>query len=140
MEALEKLLGLATKHYYTEEAFVRFEIDDFDNAINEVKNELSERYMALPCDADGVPIRPGDCVCGLKGENADARFVTAHCDGTYDVGSRGWQPHYLRHVKPRTVEDVLREFAYKVCDLNVADEAIDEYADKLLEAMGGDAE
>lgn len=46
-------------------------------------------------------------------------------------GQAFYRAKNCRHVKPRIVEDVLREFAYKVCDLNVADEAIAKYAAEL---------
>lgn len=106
----------------------------------DIQDEVDSSYMLLPVDADGVPIKPGDCVRGLEGENADARFVTIHCDGTYDVGSRGWQPHYLQHVNPRTVEDVLTDFANEVARQGhqiglTGHELVMRYADEICELM-----
>lgn len=103
--------------------------------IADVEAEIAERYMELPVDSDGVPIRPDDLM-------ACTAFDTNDFDGkehVMAVGNGFWVdkdgcthiPSETRHVKPRTIEDVLREFAYKVCDLNVADCDIERYAEEL---------
>lgn len=114
--------------------------------------EIERDYMKLPVDADGVPIHVGDevewindngkyKVCGV-GELVALRTHASDC---FTVG-----PNRLRHVKPRTLEDVLRDFAKEV---NVSSSdfisvdgeeaymlaAINETADEIRELMGGDA-
>ena len=87
----------------------------------EIKAEIERDYMRLPVDADGVPIRVGD---KLMTDNKDSSlygrelFVTAvsehhihyqtlpyEGDGHYRTGCLA----NIRHVKPRTLEDVLQE-------------------------------
>jgi len=51
-----------------------------------------------------------------------------------------WDADSCRHVKPRTIEDVLREFSDKCCvhtrdELNLIPELIADYADE-LRSMG----
>lgn len=70
-------------------------------SMNEMLDEIEAQYMRLPLDADGVPIRPGDEVECVIGTKADARSITFFED-TVDVGSDGWNPRFLRHVKPET--------------------------------------
>lgn len=84
-----------------------------DMLIDEIEREISERYMEVPVDADGVPIRMYDCI-------SEEEFAPS---GGHVVGFKLYegQPDWLvncgawvfarkcRHVKPRTLEDVLRE-------------------------------
>ena len=97
-------------------------------------------YVALPLDAEGVPWHLGD--------------VTENGNTVRGLGfdQRGWHfvntvndidPSIHRHHHEQTVEDVLREFADRVCNsghqwgLDAAD-TIAEYAAKLR--LAGDAE
>lgn len=75
-------------------------------------------WMKLPVDADGVPIRPDDLM-------ACTAFDTNGFDGkehAMAVGNGFWVdkdgcthiPSETRHVKPRTLEDVLADFAARV--------------------------
>ena len=106
-----------------------------------IQAEIDERFMELPVDADGVPIHVGDILevyNGLDTKAAGGKVQTLS-DCWVSFGGRSFfGVKSCHHVKPRTVEDVLREFAYKVCDLNVADDAIAKYAAELR--MAGDAE
>ena len=86
---------------------------EFDRLCDEIEREIAERYMKLPVDADGVPIRMYDCI-------SEEEFAPS---GGHVVGFKLYegQPDWLvncgawvfarkcRHVKPRTLEDVLRE-------------------------------
>lgn len=94
-------------------------IDDaIHDYCDEIEREISERYMALPVDADGVPIHVGDLIeFGSKGERLEVTHIglTKHGDstiayrrpnGTLDCSCIGSE---CRHVNPRTVEDVLRD-------------------------------
>lgn len=94
--------------------------DEFYRVIDMLELEIAERFVELPVDADGVPIHAGDMIeFGEKGERLEATHVgwTEHGDptiayrrpnGTLDCSCIGAE---CRHVKPRTVEDVLRECA-----------------------------
>ena len=79
---------------------------------DEIEREVSERYMLLPVDADGVPIHMDDM---LKSENASKPFIVesmtfADSWTVWDRenGATRW-PSECHHVKPRTIEDVLRD-------------------------------
>lgn len=106
--------------------------------MNEIQAEVDSRYMELPVDADDVPIRIGDKMCVKRGEgHHDVIAITdkgymSDQDFIHVINTKAYH-----HVK-RTVEDVLQEFAYKVCDLNVSDDSIAKYAAELQ--MRGDAE
>lgn len=99
-------------------------------------------YIPLPVDADGVPIRVGDV---MEFSAFDLEHpVTRTVDGLgQDIffawcGERGYQQHDVKRYRhhPPTVEDVLREFADRVCNsghqwgLDAAD-TIAEFAAKL---------
>lgn len=108
---------------------------------------LAERgYIALPVDADGVPIHVGDEVAFLGRMTVDATdghnvffFADNWADGVYCV-----RADELRHYHAPTVEDVLREFAEKIIDSQIPsmhptyEEAIAEYAARLR--LVGDGE
>lgn len=84
----------------------------------------NETHMELPVDADGVPIRVGD-----EMESGNERFVVCavapgrvhrwniHNIGELDRGTVAYPPNSLHHVKPRTIEDVLREYRSKADDI-----------------------
>ena len=109
--------------------------------------ELAERYVALPLDADGVPIHVGDVVTMqllFGGESkplvVDRMELSQGRDGdlwcvALDTDKGCWnQPSLMRHYTPPTVEDVLDEFFGKA---NLPDgtqtraEIIAEYAKRL---------
>ena len=86
---------------------------------DEIEAEIERGWMLLPVDADGVPICVGDVV--EFGENRNQGIVKAlnehmviamHVDdGCMNYAKYGllWNADACRHVKPRTLEDVLRE-------------------------------
>lgn len=128
--------------------------------VDRVEAEINESYMPLPLDADGIPIRVGDLIeFGEKGERLEVTHFgwTKHGDptiayrrpnGTLDCSCIG---DGCRHVKPRTVEDVLRECASRANDVynnpridgdtrgDELDILFDEYATEIRELMDGDA-
>lgn len=114
---------------------------------DEIEAEIEERYMELPVDADGVPIKVGDEVRIYPTKPADALntggLVTSITStGIYlDRGCIPYQADIFRHVKLRTVEDVLAEFASRQHGITTEENAelIARYADELREIMGGDA-
>ena len=100
-------------------------------------------WVRLPVDADGVPIRVGDV---MESNGANSLFGQASFEVRamrYDEG--GWEvydrlgdrymPSLLRHYKPPTVEDVLREMLYKAHiyderEMELLPDLIAEYASK----------
>lgn len=119
----------------------------FDAACGEIEREIAERYMELPVDADGVPIHMGDSlvarertasyrgtVVGIEIGNAEN---LVGLDG-YE-GYRRYSFNQCRHVRPRTIEDVLEEFAHEWNDTHHDDMPAlkARYADE-LRSMGVD--
>lgn len=91
-----------------------------------IQAEVDSRYMQLPVDADGMPIHPGDKLKSIwindgkgvqvEGVNGDEVFVRL---GDIVMSCDADKQH---HVKPRTVEDVLREFADEATDIDGRDD------------------
>ncbi|MBQ9000490.1 MAG: hypothetical protein IJ087_01400 [Eggerthellaceae bacterium] len=113
---------------------------------DEIEAEVAESYMRLPCDADGVPIRPDDLM-------ACTAFDTNDFDGkehVMAVGNGFWVdkdgcthiPSETRHVKPRTLEDVLRDVWKEALDYAKSDmwrspdEVFAERADEIRAMFG----
>lgn len=114
---------------------------------DKVEREIAERYMELPVDADGVPIKPGDIM--QFRDDAPVRVDSIGNSKCY-VGDFGWfggnggfygkgTLKCSRHVKPRTLEDVLREFTekYQYCiSDNGRSITLAEYAAEIRELLG----
>lgn len=113
--------------------------------IEAVEHEVSERFMELPVDADGVPIRPDDLM-------ACTAFDTNNFDGkehVMAVGNGFWVdkdgcthiPSETRHVKPRTIEDVLSDAVGELFNADIStgstewDEVIAKYAEEIRGMM-----
>lgn len=119
---------------------------------DEIEREIAERYMELPVDADGEPIHIGDLIEYHDRDGAyrlHAQGVYVYSDGrlcgeTYVMNERLgiWEPDKCSHIKPRTLEDVLKELA---CDVRrewvenapLAEHVYSEYADEIRELIGG---
>ena len=113
MESIGKLREFAEKAVYADNYIVGSTYD-LNRIADEIEREISERYTLLPVDADGVPIRVGDVVQGL-GDGGPVQHLELW-DGSWVVVfeySPGQFTRYssdgVHHVKPRTVEDVLRD-------------------------------
>lgn len=110
---------------------------------DEIEQEVSERYMPLPVDADGVPIRVGDkldgygktiTVTSMRYERFGWILISGEGGGFHDCSA------FTHYHKP-TVEDVLAEMldAWDKLPSNVTNEAIiAEFAAKLRLAGDGD--
>lgn len=132
--------------------------------LDAVEAEVAERFCEIPVDVNGELCKCGDeihltdederlMVCGYT--MAEDGFVSLYCSKLKD--GRRWFPTVMtyasevEHVKPRTVEDVLREFASKMNDAyndptiggedreDVLSMITDDYAAELRELLGGDA-
>lgn len=106
-------------------------------------DELEEHgWVALPRDADGVPIRVGDEMAWETGERIRVASMEYNGHGWLMRDYMG-DPHHLynaRHYHAPTVEDVLREFALACEDEGNAGPAVmrlaAEYAKRLRLAEG----
>ena len=123
---------------------------EFDRLANAIQAEVDERFMELPVDADGVPIRVGDVVkCTFADDNATVKYLSLQEDGwsivvDYPDGRGHRTPESMRHVKPRTLEDVLCDFANDVAMQGhqiglTAHGLSDKYAAEIRELLGVDA-
>lgn len=124
----------------------RRDVEPFCDRLREAAAERADvtiygvDYVALPVDADGLPIHIGDKLYGY-GETTVVKGLTLGDDGWSMTCENGLWFDFtaFTHHKP-TVEDVLREF---ICDHEegVRDEVdlIAEYA-KRLKLAGSDAE
>lgn len=110
--------------------------------------EIERDYMRLPVDADGVPIHVGD-ICMKLDERFEVRQLRTDGDAWWTIDRLGesYMANFCHHAKPRTLEDVLREFiaAYDEWDDNAVDDRMErrdelfaKYADEIRELMGGD--
>lgn len=124
---------------------------------DEIEAEIAVNYLELPVDADGVSIHMGDMlvlpnsdyppmeVVGISFDGNDWFF-----DGSVTMSFMGLGGHYntagWKHVKPRTLEDVLRDCCdeyYKACKSEYAVNLADihrKYAAEIRELLGGEAE
>ena len=129
IKALEKLREQAER----EPLALTYILNDL---ADEIQAEIDERFMELPCDADGVPIHVGDELEG--GFIVD--YVSSHW--VLAVGRGAKHEDSCRHVKLRTLEDVLNDFGRKFAEnyhYPNAEGLVDETADEIRELMGGDA-
>ena len=112
LESLEKLRNGVGGKFTDEGHFATLRATKFLEYIDAIQAEVDERYMPLPVDAEGVPIRIGDEI-----EDEDCRRYVIQ-----SIGEDGFVYVYdehknlmgldagsglLRHVGMRTVEDVL---------------------------------
>ena len=144
MEAIEKLREYASKVVESPQ-YIEGETFDLMVFADEIEREIEERYMLLPVDTDGVPIHVGDklewCRNTIEVVGVDANsvwFEPVNSDQEWKVVFS----KHCRHIKPRTVEDVLVRFLSSCGDddPHFYDEEIREYADKLRELIGGESE
>ena len=88
-------------------------IENYEAIADEIEREVAERYMELPVDADGVPIRVGDVL--TDGEYKFKVFeLAAFGDGSWSIRNEdgnAWAACDVTHHHEPTVEDVLREMA-----------------------------
>lgn len=111
--------------------------------VEKIEKEVAERYVELPKNADGVPIRVGDVL--TDGEYKFKVFeLAAFGDGSWSIRNEdgdAWEACDVTHHHEPTVEDVLRDMHAKLDEVIVlyVGEAIDsdearifaEYAQRL---------
>ena len=87
---------------------------EINEIADEIEREIAERYMELPKDVDGVTIKLGDTIGrgGVYIGPIDALSISI--DGRWEAFHNGnsWAIYGKeRHIKPRTLEDILVEYA-----------------------------
>ena len=109
---MSEIKALDELREYAEQCCPAYE--DYDARMMEIADaveaEIAEKYMELPVDADGVPIHVGDELFN-KNKPTDVYKVTAIADNGYIRiyhDTAHIHSSQCRHVKPRTLEDVLR--------------------------------
>lgn len=101
----------------------------FDAACDAIEAEIAERYMELPLDADGAPIHCGERMRLDNGNEGEVWLIGVFDIMMSDHTCFDWAKS--RHVKPRTIEDVLR-------DAGVSVAAIEDVAAEIRELLGVD--
>lgn len=120
--------------------------DQFNKALDEIEREIAERYMLLPVDANGVPIHVGDYIKGeeeldpiVKVTGVAQNEFHGPMVQTDDAITGRWYcvvPGTV-HVKPRTIEDVLIDFAEEVRGCCDTSETVGKYVAEIRELLGG---
>ena len=148
IKALEKMKAVLESCRRTEKLDPPFDtywitVDACNACIEELEAEIAERFMELPCDADGVPILIGDVVAAQDEQPFKVRAFQYDVFGWFAIERLGsqWNVNQLHHVKPRTIEEVLRECAEAYAsgadvDLGSTSTMFAKYADEIRELMG----
>ena len=120
---------------------------------DEIEAEIAERFMELPCDADGAPIRVGDKLFFDKNDpgictgydwlkiNDDGKWMIVVRSDWHDGGCR-FLAHDSAHHVQRTLEDVLRDVWKEALDYAKSDmwrnpdEVFAERADEIRAMFG----
>ena len=119
-------------------------------ALDEIQAEVDSKYMLLPVDVNGEPIRVGETVYDIRGQQTVVReigfiadSVDVYCQIVDGYGSINVNPECLTHVKPRTLEDIVTELLDAGAQLESMNEMVDHsfverYAKEIRELLGGD--
>ena len=109
--------------------------------LDEIEAEIEERFMELPVDVNNEPVHIGDEMeHRSKHETLD---VIAVGNDSFFTGR--WADDYVRcfevsaewhHAKPRTLEDVLADFAAEVENDRNTIETARKYAEEIRELLG----
>lgn len=109
--------------------------------LDEIEKELAERYVELPCDKYGRPLRVGDVVafCGDRYEVCAIRnrHVVLSCI-SYKLPVHGNECVMIHHM---TLEDMLRDFASRQHGITTeeGDALVEEYAERIRELVSADS-
>ena len=132
------------KYHANDFELTREQVCELKREVSRLERERDEKYVALPLDADGVPIRLHDKMEAVDGMTFPAKslhFTSEDWDdGSWWVNEARFDPKGLRHHHGRTVEDVLQTMleqavGYSEAHTTVALDAIVKYADELRELM-----
>lgn len=131
IKAVDKLRKLPRHGTNGFGAVVTANEETIDAIADEIEAEIEERYMELPVDADGVPVCVGDELDYTDPFGNVFRCTVqpllAHDSKCY------------RHVKPRTLEDVLFDFGEEFeGEMDEIAPVIAKYAEEIRELLGVD--
>ncbi|MBR0403722.1 MAG: hypothetical protein IJI68_00655 [Eggerthellaceae bacterium] len=143
IKALERLRDELTKRGESDEMMGLF-LHDHEVAmqlIASVYREVDERFVEWPVDAEGVPIRVGDC---LQLGDTRGEAVALRCGARHEVLTWEWLDEsgdwyytaFSRHVKSRTLIDVLADFAADVEKGRNDHDTASRYADEIRAMFG----
>lgn len=123
---------------------------------DEIEREISERYMLLPVDADGVLWRHDDCsFIGEDGLTYVLMAMKVDCSGEWMFRSvLGWhRASKCRHVKQDSLEALLDDVSMGIClyprervtrylenNHSIGEAVMLDVRDRLRDLLGGDAE
>lgn len=88
-------------------------IENYEAIADEIEREVAERFMELPLDADGVPVRVGDVLTDDDEYKFKVFELAAFGDGSWSIRDEdgdAWAACDVTHHHAPTVEDVLTEF------------------------------
>lgn len=132
LKAIDKLRSYAEVHWEPWDA----SRERLNESLDEIEQEIAERYIELPVDADGVPIHVGDVIQfvneqGGTGAKVEVCAISKHY-AYYGEGKHFYKASMCRHVNPRTIEDAISDALrdYAITDMS-RDEVIAKYADDL---------
>lgn len=129
MESIEKLRKWARDFEWSVVAAIA----------DDIEAEIAERYIPLPLDEDGVPIHVGE-ICYEGGEPFKVSSIEWNgiCWSAWSKPEKRHIAHHVSHVEPRTIEDVLTDFAEEWMDTNDASETLAKYAEEIRGMMEGE--
>lgn len=158
MESIEKLRETFEKCTHP----VKDEMIEFDTVwivkdcamamLDDIETEIDRDYIKLPVDADSETIHVGD-ICEMSEVQFKVRQLNTdgYCWWAVDETGEFYIAELCRHIKPRTLEDVLIEYRLKAYNLYADDELTGEqrvaefvnldaeYNSEIRELIGGDA-
>ena len=141
IKALEEMRKYVSDWWAPDEAVNK----DVNRFADEIQAEVDGRFMELPLDADGVPIRVGDKMELSKGRVGKVVAVS-DLQFTARVSAREEKPvcqaHLHHHVKPRTLEDVLQDLEGMRGNYADYEDVVcraAKYAAEIRELLGSDA-
>ena len=129
----------------------RFSVNEGEKIEREHQREVNKEVMdmfympnnrvALPDDADGVPIDLGDEVYNVDDKpetHFTVEFLTLDEDGWTVMGEMTEKPSHLRHWEAPTVDALLMQFVFDAADTASVTEMaalIDEYTERIREVV-----
>lgn len=111
MESIERLRETAARTECANGRCERLYRGDLDHIADAIEQEVAERYVALPLDADGVPIRMGDEMTWVNGTFTVHKLRLTETEWTTWDSRHGYtvQANECRHVQPDTWERIIRD-------------------------------
>ena len=126
---------------------------DMDACIKAIEAEIADNYLELPKDADGIPIRVGDTVsdCTEGGtytvknvnlSNWGWRVIAYGVDGNQTEYTLSTAAERVRHVKPRTLENIVAaaiQYGHNGITGDRIEGKVAKFCAEIRELLGGDA-